>query len=343
MPGEYANPIHQFARTHWQTTLELILKKTAFSGAYISQLGPGSAKLVAAAHESSSLLPEIGQEYALENTFCGWLYKHKHAIHNARPRSETWLHKARSLFPMQSYSGFPLINAHGRVIASLNVYHEEEVDASDDDTLLLEELARYISAELSLMERNSELEQVTETDPLTGLRNRRGLEHYFDTLLALGLRAQHDQQERNLLTVILLDLDNFKQINDKHGHDVGDQVLVDIAFRLTQLTRGTDMICRWGGEEFLLAFAGLHDQQVKNCIDKIGKELQDAHIHLESGIKVEYSASMGYVSSQLATPWSRLIEGAEKMLEQAQNKGRACFMGQNSEEFIYQKPGHSGH
>ena len=93
-----------------------------------------------------------------------------------------------------------------------------------------------------LQQKMGALEAASMTDPLTGLRNRRGLE------LALKQFELLDQG----YAALALDIDHFKQVNDQHGHDVGDEVLRFLAAEMRECSRPTDVLCRMGGEEFLM-------------------------------------------------------------------------------------------
>jgi diguanylate cyclase (GGDEF)-like protein len=94
--------------------------------------------------------------------------------------------------------------------------------------------------------KSVELEKASITDTLTGLFNRRRLDQGFDQELDRAIRYGHP------LTLILIDLDRFKAINDTHGHQTGDEVLQKVAGILRQEVRSTDTVGRWGGEEFLI-------------------------------------------------------------------------------------------
>lgn len=112
----------------------------------------------------------------------------------------------------------------------------------------------------ALVERDEQVRTVTRLheamqeqalrDPLTGLHNRRALETFFERAL------QHAERGAQTVSVALIDLDRFKRINDTHGHAVGDEVLTALARRLTELTRASDGLFRFGGEEFLLVLPG---------------------------------------------------------------------------------------
>ncbi len=103
-----------------------------------------------------------------------------------------------------------------------------------------------------LRRTNVVLEEASLTDPLTGLRNRRFFSATIDSDVSQALRAHADGRDSNSrdLVFYLIDADNFKEVNDQHGHDVGDRVLVEMARRLSSSIRHSDVLVRWGGEDF---------------------------------------------------------------------------------------------
>ena len=106
-----------------------------------------------------------------------------------------------------------------------------------------------------LLSANQQLATVAATDPLTGLPNRRALVEALERMFAHGLRQQMGVQ------IAFIDLDGFKAINDTHGHEVGDQLLMAIAQRLQGLLRAEDMAARLGGDEFVVASLSAHTGQ----------------------------------------------------------------------------------
>jgi two-component system chemotaxis family response regulator WspR len=106
---------------------------------------------------------------------------------------------------------------------------------------------------------NRELETASLTDALTGLRNRRYLKRYFDAAVPSTAPAAGDRRhaDGDRLCLFVFDLDHFKQINDRYGHDAGDAVLIEVAQRLRGRLRESDAMLRWGGEEFLVIARGL--------------------------------------------------------------------------------------
>lgn len=117
--------------------------------------------------------------------------------------------------------------------------------------------ARWLQQEVAtrtfeLADANRRLEHASLTDPLTGLWNRRHFALEMPADCARALRRCESGDRDGVLGLLLIDCDHFKQINDRHGHAVGDAVLVEIAARLRSQARDGDLLARWGGEEFLL-------------------------------------------------------------------------------------------
>lgn len=167
-------------------------------------------------------------------------------------------------------------------------------------------------ANTKLKQANDQLAYSSTHDPLTGLLNRRSLHDYM-----LRRQAQGERRKPPVETdaFILLDIDFFKHINDRFGHQAGDTVLVEIGLRLKRLTRADDMVLRWGGEEFLLLLRRIDQhaleqfcQRVLNCIGQTPICSGEHRIHV--------TASAGFIT----LPFAELTEeqfGWEKALQLA--------------------------
>jgi diguanylate cyclase (GGDEF)-like protein len=124
-------------------------------------------------------------------------------------------------------------------------------------TMLLMALCVFIKQHRlgkALGRMNQVLEEASVTDPLTGVRNRRFFDATIESDVAQSLRSYldgHDPRTRDLV-FYLIDADNFKEVNDRYGHDAGDQILVEMARRISSAIRHSDVLVRWGGEEFLV-------------------------------------------------------------------------------------------
>ena len=178
-------------------------------------------------------------------------------------------------------------------------------------------LRRVRDTNRDLADSNALLQVQAEIDPLTGLSNRR----HFQTLMR---RAAADGRLEG--TVFLIDVDHFKRINDRHGHAVGDAVLVELARRLRAVLREPDLIVRWGGEEFLVVVRTLAPEAVEalaaRMLDVIGERPVE-----HDGRSIAASASIGYATfpiepARLALSWERAINLVDTALYLAKAHGR---------------------
>jgi len=135
----------------------------------------------------------------------------------------------------------------GQLVNTLNQMTEDLRAAKKDNDELLHQLKlSNHTLEAQVAERTRELEQIAMSDKLTGLANRRKLD------LDLQQELQRKQRYGTPLSIILIDIDWFKQINDRYGHLCGDDVLTKLAKILLQHSRDVDLAGRWGGEEFMM-------------------------------------------------------------------------------------------
>jgi diguanylate cyclase (GGDEF)-like protein len=152
----------------------------------------------------------------------------------------------------------PLVGVREQFIGTLAVFWRgRERDAGSDEVQLLEELAATAGPAIENAKRFLEARQLAEMDALTGLHNRR----YFDEALDREI-ARAKRYERSL-ALLLLDLDDFKQVNDRVGHLGGDAVLADIGERVRETLRSADIACRVGGDELavILPESTVHDAE----------------------------------------------------------------------------------
>lgn len=129
-------------------------------------------------------------------------------------------------------------------LAEAQAQLQAKVDLADDE---LRRANRRLTAQAAALKRaNQELERLTFTDPLTGLYNRRYFSKLMDDEVSLSVR----NNETN--SILLADIDRFKSYNDKHGHDVGDDIIKAVANLISERMRKTDVACRYGGDEFFI-------------------------------------------------------------------------------------------
>lgn len=145
-------------------------------------------------------------------------------------------------------------------------------------------------------------------DPLTGLYNRR---HAMPQLEAIAASAADTGSP---FAVMVIDLDRFKLVNDQHGHAAGDQVLVEVARRLTANLRSTDLLARIGGEEFLVALPDCPMAEVRRVAERLCEAVEELPVRLASRQRLSVTVSIGVA---VANPRLHQPIAAEKVMEQA--------------------------
>lgn len=147
-------------------------------------------------------------------------------------------------------------------------------------------LSALISSRLAASHKKQveDYKQISYTDPLTKLSNRRHADIFFKQL-------QHDE-ENEIHCLAIIDIDDFKLINDKYGHDIGDIALIKLSDILREGTRSRDLICRWGGEEFLLVLYGCSLKNGLIVLEKLRKTVEQVTIPAESG-NIRYTVTIG--------------------------------------------------
>ena len=192
-----------------------------------------------------------------------------------------------------------------------------------------ETLEQQVSARTADLDRLvQELEGLSRKDPLTGLHNRR----HFD--MAFEHQCQQVKQHASLLSVLMLDVDHFKQINDDFGHDAGDAVLVEIARLLRHHLRDMDVICRFGGEEFIALLPATSrvaaESRAKGLLAAIA---QQAFAHQGTPFRrITLSCGVATFPDHTQDP-KRLLRLADEALYQAKHSGRnRCVVWEESLE-----------
>src|SRR5450830_586090 len=173
-----------------------------------------------------------------------------------------------------------------------------------------------------LKRSNLELKHQSSRDPLTGLYNRR---HFLEAMRLQAGRAA-DLANTGSGALFLIDVDHFKHVNDAHGHGVGDQVLVMIAGQLREILRETDMIVRWGGEEFLAWLPELKRSRLNEVAARLLAGIA-ARPLLHQGAVIPVTVSIGYAAFPLpgagrALGWERLLHLVDMALYMAKSHGR---------------------
>jgi diguanylate cyclase (GGDEF)-like protein len=161
------------------------------------------------------------------------------------------------------------------------------------------------------------MQRLAITDPLTNLYNRRGI-------YELGRREiERARRFARPLTAILFDLDCFKQVNDRYGHNTGDQVLRTVADRVNRNVREVDVLGRLGGDEFIILLSETDLFTASNMAERLRKIIADTPAIVDGGVSIPVTISLGIAKATTGTPdLTSLIHDADLALYAAKQNGR---------------------
>lgn len=192
-----------------------------------------------------------------------------------------------------------------------------------------------------LADLNEALRSQSLTDPLTGLHNRRFLDSSMPECIATVERQQRavtcGNTERMKLNIdvlfIMIDIDHFKQVNDQHGHHAGDRVLQQFGDILRGVTRTSDSVARWGGEEFLIVARNASRADATTPVERIRKAVADHVFDIGGGKSVRCTCSLGFGVFPLlpgdtaAFGWEQIVAIADACLYVTKHNGRNAWAG----------------
>jgi diguanylate cyclase (GGDEF)-like protein/PAS domain S-box-containing protein len=204
----------------------------------------------------------------------------------------------------------------GKITGMLSAQSYEPYAYTDEDCEILEMLAAYAGIALDNAGLFNEIQQMAMTDPLTGLHNRRQLFRLGQKEFKRSLRFKRP------MAVIMLDLDNFKNVNDTFGHTLGDRILVVLAERLRKQTRDHDIVARYGGDEFILIMPETNQESAIAIAERLREYIVKTPIPTEAG-DVCLSISIGVAALTKETSnFDALLVSADHALYGAKHTGR---------------------
>jgi len=178
-----------------------------------------------------------------------------------------------------------------------------------------EELICRVNNTLEYLELIDTQKQMAHTDYLTGLYNRRYLMDTMNIFHANAVRGNLDY------VVGMIDIDDFKTINDTYGHDAGDIIIRSLAHTLKETFRSSDIVSRIGGEEFCIVLTNVADQNIFQVFEKLRHSIAQKAVKIEEGIKIRYTVSIG-ICATIANTFEGMLKIADEMLYEAKHKGK---------------------
>lgn len=249
------------------------------------------------------------------------------AVLRKRPLISTVISPDDILLPLppgtavRSYLGIPLVFQE-HVKGLLALYDSRPNRFAEHNIRVAEPFANQVAISLENSRLFEEMTKLAVTDDLTGLLNRR----------AFGEAAEKEferaRRYRRPLSLLLFDIDHFKGVNDAHGHLVGDQVLRVLADTVHKTTRATDVVCRWGGEEFLILMPEQgHDQAVATA-ERLRQDVSNMVVVTAAGhLSLTISLGVASLKRQEDETLEALIERADAAMYEAKAAGRNTVRG----------------
>lgn len=245
------------------------------------------------------------------------------------------------------YAGFPLVDANGTIVGTFCVYDTKPRSINASDVQSLRDAGESAQKELLTNElRDAQKKLVSKLgvarrqatlDELTRVWNRRGGLDLLKEMLEVADR------ESRVLAACMIDIDKFKPVNDSLGHDTGDQVLRKVTGIVIGCLRSDDVVCRYGGDEFLLVLMDTHYDQLNSILERMRERVGEFPIETREG-PVEITLSIG---AALRKPQQRhitqemLVNFADKALLSAKWAGRDSVHVVNCDEADANKQDHS--
>ena len=228
---------------------------------------------------------------------------------------------------LRFFACYPLKDSDADYSATFSVFDTTPRTFTEEDSQAFVDFGEIAQTELLTTQRNATVNELISKlgmarrsamiDPLTKVWNRQGADQILQ-----GLLENRDRVD-GYVTVCMLDIDTFKSINDQYGHPVGDEVLRKLAARFVQCLRPSDVVCRIGGDEFLLILPDVDATGAAGVVDRLHLAISGQPIRSRKG-DVSAEFSLGYVTAdvQSKVPAKELIEQADQALLACKRGGR---------------------
>ncbi len=303
----------------WQSTIDILARIIGVPVALIMRLTDGELEVFVASNTPNNPY-EVGSKEVIAGSglYCETVIQSNRMLKvpNALV-DDDWKDNPDVALNMISYLGFPLVWPDGRPFGTICVLDRKENGYSVLYEGLIEKFKTLIERHLEIIDKSLMLKRLSELDPLTNIYNRRTFFSKADEELERAVRYNRS------LSLMLFDIDHFKAINDQLGHQAGDEVLSQLATSVAGLVRSSDIVGRYGGEEFIVLFVETDLRSATMAAERIRNEVAGLVLtHRDQRIRL--SVSIGICEWDGLQDMAALVSCADRALYQAKNKGRNC-------------------
>jgi diguanylate cyclase (GGDEF)-like protein len=231
---------------------------------------------------------DVVQQLTIRNGhgLTGWVARNRRPLVNARPSTDLEAAGISAHTSLQSALVCPLV-FNDRLIGTISVYHTEHAIYTDDHRRLLDRISEQAAAVIYNSIVFEQTQEDSLTDPLTGLPNTRFMFMHLTRELARAERLKSD------VSLLVMDLDNFKEINDTYGHHVGDRALREVATVLRAAIRPYDICVRYAGDEFIVVLSGCGGEEAERKRLELQRAVDDVHFEPRPGKTLSLAISIG--------------------------------------------------
>lgn len=306
---------------HGRLTLDQILQNVTDGAARLlgapraslRLLNPGRTRLVAVCRSGTPLHQDPTTEFRLGEGLVGWIAQNQHPLRLGNAEADPrFLHRSDMREAMGSFLGVPLL-AGATCMGVLSAVHPGADYFKPEDEQLLLLLATIAAPHLEI----ARLSRLSRVDGLTGALNRRGLDDAIPEVAA----PEPEDRPGQPLSVVMVDVDHFKRVNDQYGHAVGDEVLRAVARRLGGVLRASDAVVRYGGEEFVLLLPGINLQSAARVAERGRKVVAESPVHAAS-LSIAVTISCGVAERLPGEARAALMDRADAAMYAAKRAGR---------------------
>jgi diguanylate cyclase (GGDEF)-like protein len=228
-------------------------------------------------------------------------------------------------------AAIPLLSSQ-KIVGLLFLASRMSKEMDFDFAALLSLVGNHVSHIIDKIKLFQETERLSVTDGLTGLFNSR---HFYKNL---DLEISRTKRYGSSFSLMLFDIDNFKKLNDTYGHQAGDEVLQELARILTSVSRETDIVVRYGGEEFVIILPNTLEEEAIALATRILKSVQETKIKINATEEVSITLSGGVASfPNNASTAKSLLNAADSAMYAAKTAGKntiVCYQGNMREKSI---------
>ncbi len=216
-------------------------------------------------------------------------------------------------YNLLSYYGLPIAWPDGELFGTLCVIDDKENQFDDDFQAIFDEFKKSIEKDLQILLDHHKLSQIAERDSLTGAYNRRKIDHIIDT------EFQRCKRYGGVFSVVIMDIDRFKQINDVLGHQKGDEVLIAFADQFNRRIRTTDSFGRLGGDEFILVCPNTNMEDALQLMLGFSSQVEKSLAPLVEDFMFSYGVAE-YADDPM---FERILKRADQRLYKMKNMRKA--------------------